>query len=294
MKSVLSSTLALSLAKRTFLSLSVVIAMGVVALGCGYSEEQWQAQLDKYNRVVAQNQETEAKLAEVNKQLEKSRNRVAALEGELEALGVDLGKLNQDLASRSTELSKLSATLEEQQKALAEYKRRAAALERIKQRFERLRQKLHQLVNLGLEVKIRNNRMIISLPGDVLFESAKTKLKKEGKEVLDKVAGIINGDASLRNRYYQVAGHTDNVELKGGLLIDNWGLSLMRAREVLVYLIHPDKGSLPATRWSAAGFADTDPIASNTTEDGKQLNRRCEIIVVPSAEEMLDLKEIAK
>jgi chemotaxis protein MotB len=285
---------AFPIARRVLISLSVMLAMGVIALGCGYSEEEWKAQLDKYNRLVAQNQETEGKLAEVNKQLEASRNRVAALEGELEALGVDVSKLNQDLASRSTELSKLSATLEEQQKALAEYKRRAAALERIKQRFERLRQKLHQLVDLGLSVKIRNNRMIISLPGDVLFESAKTKLKKEGKEVLDKVAGIINGDASLRNRYYQVAGHTDNVELKGGLLIDNWGLSLMRAREVLVYLIDPAKGSLPATRWSAAGFADTDPVASNKTEDGKQLNRRCEIIVVPSAEEMLDLKEIAE
>lgn len=284
---------ALSASWRACVSLLVVLGMGAVAFGCGYSEEEWQAQLDKYNRLVAQNQETEGKLAGVNKQLEESRNRVAKLEGELEALGVDLSKLNQDLASRSTELSKLNATLEEKQRALAEYKQRAAALERIKQRFDQLRQKLHQLTDLGLEVKIRNNRMIISLPGDVLFESAKTKLKTDGKDVLKKVANIINGDASLRNRYYQVAGHTDNVELKGGLLIDNWGLSLMRAREVLVFLIDPKQGALPATRWSAAGFADTDPIASNKEEDGKQKNRRCEIIVVPSAEEMLDLKEIA-
>lgn len=284
---------ALSWCRHVVVSLCVILGVGAVAFGCGYSEEEWQAQLDKYNRLVTKNHETEDKLAEVNKQLEGARNRVAALEGELERLGVDLSKLNQDLASRSTELSKLSATLEEQQKALAEYKRRAAALERIKQRFERLRQKLQKLTNLGLEVKIRNNRMIISLPGDVLFESGKDKLKSDGKDVLDKIAGIINGDASLRSRYYQVAGHTDNVELKGGLFLDNWGLSLMRARQVLVYLIDPGKGALPATRWSAAGFADTDPVASNKTEDGKQKNRRCEIVVVPSAEEMLDLKEIA-
>jgi chemotaxis protein MotB len=272
----------------------VVLGTGSITLGCGYSEEEWQAQLDKYNRLVAQNQETQAKLADVNKQLEAARNRVAKLEGELEALGVDLSKLNQDLATRSTELSKLNADLEEQKKALAEYKRRAKQLERIKQRFERLRSKLEQLTNLGLEVKIRNNRMIISLPGDVLFESGKTKLKSDGKDVLKKVASIINADASLRNREYQVAGHTDNVELKGGLFKDNWGLSLMRAREVLIFLIDPKKGALPATRWSAAGFADTDPVASNETPDGRQKNRRCEIVVVPSAEEMLDLKNIAK
>lgn len=279
---------------RVLASLLVMLGLGAVVVGCGYSEEEWQAQLDKYNRLVAKNQESEGKLAEVNKQLEEARNRVTSLEGELEARGVDLSKLNTDLASRQTELSKLSATLEEQQKALAEYKRRAEALERIKQRFEQLRKKLNELTNLGLEVKIRNNRMIISLPGDVLFESGKDKLKSDGKDVLSKVAGIINGDASLRSRFYQVAGHTDNVELRGGLFFDNWGLSLMRARQVLLYLIDDKKGALPPTRWSAAGFADTDPIASNKTEDGKQKNRRCEIVVIPSAEEMLDLREIAK
>ena len=63
------------------------------------------------------------------------------------------------------------------------------------------------------------------------------------------------------------------MELKGGLFLDNWGLSLMRSRQVLLYLINPKKGALPATRWSAAGFADTDPIATNKTEEGKQKNR---------------------
>jgi chemotaxis protein MotB len=272
---------------------TLALACPLVAAGCGYSEEEWQAQLDKYNKLVAKHQATEGKLGEVNQQLEEARTRVAKLEGELEALGVDLGKLNQDLASRTTELSKLSASMEEQKKALEEYKRRAQALERIKQRFEELRNKLNELMSLGLEVKIRNNRMIISLPGDVLFESGKDTLKKDGKDVLGKVAAIINADASLRNRYYQVAGHTDNVELKGGLFQDNWGLSLMRARQVLLYLIDQNKGGkLPAKRWSAAGFADTDPIAENTDETGKQKNRRCEIVVVPSAEEMLDLKSL--
>jgi chemotaxis protein MotB len=50
---------------------------------------------------------------------------------------------------------------------------------------------------------------------------------------------------------------------------------------------------MPAARWSAAGFGDTDPVADNGTPDGLQKNRRCEVIVVPSVEEMLDLKSIA-
>ncbi len=280
--------------------MDVVVSLTAVALallvtsGCGYSEEEWQAQLDKYNRLVAQNQATEAKLAQVTKDLEGAQGRAAALAKDLESMGVDLGKLNADLATRNTELSKLSATLEEREKALAEYRRRAAQLERIKQRFERLRKKLEELTNLGLAVKIRNNRMIISLPGDVLFASGRDKLKSEGEEILSKVAGIINNDSALRSRMYQVAGHTDNKPLRGGVFYDNWGLSLMRARQVLLYLVDADKGALPPSRWSAAGFGDTDPVADNESADGRQRNRRCELIVVPSAEEMLDLKSIAQ
>jgi chemotaxis protein MotB len=80
--------------------------------------------------------------------------------------------------------------------------------------------------------------------------------------------------------------------LAGGIFRDNWGLSLMRAREVLMFLVSEKGGSLPLEHWSAAGFGDTDPIAPNDTDEGRQKNRRCDLIVVPSVEEMLDLKAI--
>lgn len=272
----------------------ICLLAAAMAVGCGYSEEEWQMQLDKYNRLVADKQATDAKLAETNKQLRAAMSRVDLLETDLENAGVDLKKLNTDLASRQTEISTLSATLEERERALAEYKARAEQLERIKQRFELLRKKLNELTSLGLEVKIRNNRMIISLPGDVLFPSGSDKLKGEAEEILDKVAAIITADPSLLSRFYQVAGHTDNAPYRGGPFRDNWGLSLMRGRSVLLYLIDPETGKLPPARWSAAGFADTDPIASNDTPEGRQQNRRVELVVLPSAEEMLDLKDIAK
>jgi chemotaxis protein MotB len=272
----------------------LIALLAFAAAACGYSEEEWQAQLDKYNQLVSQQQSTEGKLAEVEKQLADAKGRATALENDLSSMGIDLTKLNSDLASRNTQLSKLNTTLEEREKALTEYRKRAAQLERIKQRFERLRKKLNELTNLGLKVTIRNNRMIISLPGDVLFSSGRDALQKGGEDILDKVAKIIGGDASLKSRDYQVAGHTDNQALRGGAFRDNWGLSLMRARSVLVYLIDPKHGALPIKRWSAAGFGDSDPIASNDSKEGRQTNRRCELIVLPSAEELLDLRAIAK
>jgi len=135
--------------------------------------------------------------------------------------------------------------------------------------------------------------MIISLPGDVLFASGSDKLTKEGQEILQKVARVIGADPALKSREYQVAGHTDNKPLLGGVFGDNWGLSLMRARQVLLYMIDPKTGTMPIERWSAAGFGETDPVSTNESGDGRQKNRRCEIIVVPSAEEMLSLEKIA-
>jgi chemotaxis protein MotB len=222
--------------------------------------------------------------------------------------------------------------------ALAEYQARAETLERIKQRFETLRSKLQKLTELGLDVKIRNNRMVISLPGDVLFASGSDVLSGAGDKILLQVADVIQNDAALRDRQYQVAGHTDDHPLKRAAetFHDNWGLSLMRARQVLVFLVAPaeaDKGAvtakkppppakaaakgdketvdktkvaatkeapeperqggnLSAKRWSASGYGQTDPIASNDTPEGRKKNRRVELILMPDVEEMLDLKSL--
>jgi chemotaxis protein MotB len=276
---------------RTFILPALIASF---SLGCGYSEEEWKAQLDKYQRLQGEHQSTEARLAKTQKELADTQTRVAELTKQLEAAGVDMSKLNQNLQAQSAEVSKLSASLEERERALAEYKARAKQLEAIKARFETLRKKLDELTKLGLAVNIRKNRMVVSLPGDVLFDSGRETLKKEGKEILDKVGQVIRNDASLKARDFQVAGHTDNKPLQGGIFRDNWGLSLMRAREVLLYLVSDKGGQLPTEHWSAAGFAETDPIAPNDSDVGRQKNRRCDIIVVPSVEEMLDLKAIAQ
>jgi chemotaxis protein MotB len=251
-------------------ALFAALTLSLLALGCGYSQAEWQAQLDKYNHLKA---DDDAKLAD-------AMNNIAALTKQLSDMGVQVSSTKADLAER--------------QKALDEYKARAQQLELIKERFEKLKSKLDELTKLGLAVNIRHNRMVISLPGDVLFDSGRETLKKEGKAILLKVAAIVKADPQLLGRDYQVAGHTDDKPLQGGPFKDNWGLSLMRAREVLVFLVDPKNGALPVQHWSAAGFAATDPIAGNDTDDGRQKNRRCELIVLPSVEEMLDLKAITQ
>jgi chemotaxis protein MotB len=266
--------------ERTFLVVPLLMV-----LACGYSEDEWQAQLAKYEALAQKSSATEAELA-------KERERVRKLHEELEKLGVKL-------SAEGTEKEQLSKSVEQMQAALEEYRERAQMLERIKGRFELLRNKLEKLTNLGLNVQIRKNRMVISLPGDVLFASGKDELKQDGQKILLQVAEVIRGDESLASRLYQVAGHTDNQPLRraAGSFEDNWGLSLMRARQVLVFLISPAEtkgggGALQAERWSAAGYGDTDPVVANDSPAGRAKNRRVELILIPEVEEMLDLRSL--
>ncbi len=277
--------------------LTAVLAASVLATACGYSEDEWQAQLDKYSQLDSRFKSEQGEHAATRAALDEARARVAALENKLQAMGVNMDELNKALQAEGAEKARISATLDDTQRALAEYKARAAQLERIRERFELLRSKLEKLTTLGLKVSIRNNRMVISLPGDVLFASGQDKLRNEGIEVLDQVAQVIRADSALNARFFQVAGHTDNVALKGGQFRDNWGLSAMRARQVLVYLVSPTDakgggGGLKPTHLHAAGYGETDPMGPNDTVEQRQANRRVELVLMPDVEEMLDLKQL--
>ncbi|MEZ4302244.1 MAG: OmpA family protein [Polyangiaceae bacterium] len=264
------------------LFLAATIFSGTVA-GCGPSEEEYRAKLSEIESLKGQLAAEQAASKKARAELDEAAARIEQLKKQLAAAGVDISNLN--------------SNLEQQARALEDYRRRAEQLEQIKKRFELLREKLAALTKLGLSVTTRNNRMVIQLPGDVLFDSSRETLKKEGQEILLKVAEVIRNDAGLSSRSFQVAGHTDSAPLVGGRFKDNWGLSVMRAREVLTFLIEPtDKGGggLNPSKWSASGYGDTDPVKPNDSPENKQANRRCELIVVPNVEEMLDLKSLAQ
>ncbi len=277
-------------------ALSGVLGLSLL-VGCGHSEDEWQAELAKYNKLLAMHQQSVQEKQATQAELDRAKGNVEQLKGELEKMGVNMETLNEQLQQTGTQKEQLSKSVQDMQRALDEYKTRAAQLERIKQRFEALRDKLKKLTELGLKVEIRRNRMVIRLPGDVLFASGQTSLRPEGKPVLNAVAEVIRKDAQLSARYFQVAGHTDDKPLAGGRFGDNWGLSVMRAREVLLYLISPldpkkGGGGLNKTHLHPAGYGETDPIAKNDTDEGRQQNRRVELVLLPDVEEMLDLRSL--
>ena len=200
------------------------------------------------------------------------------------------------------EIDQLRTQLEQAGAKSSEYKSRADQLAAIEQRFRDLKARLEKLTTAGVKFVVRNNRMVIQLPGDILFDSGKDELKKQGKEVLLQVAEVIRNDSDLSQRNFQVAGHTDNGKYPtGGPFRDNWGLSLARARQVLIFLIAPKDskagmgGGLMPEHWAASGYGETDPqVGTVETQTPEQMskNRRVELVLQPNVDEMLNLSTI--
>jgi chemotaxis protein MotB len=254
-----------------------------LCMACGYSQEEW-------DQKVRENESLRTELANERQAHKKNQADYAAANQEID-------NLKKQLTERGISLDSLNQSLAEQRKALEEYARRTEQLDAIKNRFQLLSSKLQKLTQLGLKVEVRNNRMLIQLPGDVLFDSGKDKLKVDGEKILLQIAEVVRTDADLSKRRFQVAGHTDAKPLVGGQFKDNWGLSAMRARSVLMLLTTPtDKGGggLSPNNWSAAGYADTDPVSTNDTDDGRAKNRRVELVVQPDVAEMLNLQSLTK
>lgn len=277
----------------------VLFGSALILGACGMSEDEHRRLLDAAQaKLNAQHdQALQAEKSAATKRLEDEKQRVALLEAQLKKLGVELQSKGAALEQEGSAKAELAARNEQLAKALEEFKARAAQLERIKERFETLKKKLEKLTEVGLKVEIRNNRMVIRLPGDVLFPSGSDELKPEGKKVVRSVCDVIRGDAQLKERYFQIAGHTDDKPFNGGPFRDNWGLSVMRARNVLVFMTAAATGKEPggglgSKFMHAAGYGDTDPVVANKDDKTRQQNRRVELVMMPNVEEMLDLKSL--
>ena len=139
----------------------------------------------------------------------------------------------------------------------------------------------HQIDAGEVKVDIRDGRMVLDLPNDLLFDTARVDIKPAGAKDLDAVADIL---MSLPNRQFQVAGHTDDVPINTSMYASNWELSTARALQVIHYL--EDKG-VSSGQLSATGYADVDPVASNATAEGRRQNRRLEITLQPQITEVV-------
>jgi chemotaxis protein MotB len=215
----------------------------------------------------------------VHAEMMKRIDEATVLNAELSERLRKAGQSVQDLAGERTDLSKALADTRLRLEDLA--KKQAAAEARLAQ-FRGLAVRFKRLSDEGkARVLFRRGQMLVELQNDLLFDAGKAQIRDDGKSTLIEVAKILK---TLDGRKFQVAGHTDNIKLEKAKYSNNWELSTARAVEVTKVFV--DQGVDP-TSVSAGGFAEFAPTAPNDTPEGRKKNRRMEIVLVPTAEEII-------
>jgi chemotaxis protein MotB len=224
----------------------------------------------------------DADIAALNEEIARAQDELANANAELSSLRSEKGNLETQLANLRKEIERLSG------ESSANAKLAEAAKKRL-ETFKKMLESFRSMVESGkLKIKIVNNKMIVEMQSAILFPSGSAKLSEEGEVALAEVAQILAG---ITDRKFQVAGHTDNIPITKRRFKSNWDLSAARAIAVVKHLI---ENGVSADNISGAGYADTQPAASNDTEEGRAQNRRIEIVLQPNLDELPDLSALEK
>ena len=138
-----------------------------------------------------------------------------------------------------------------------------------------------------IEINVEKGVVFISIADKLLFKSGSYTVSDRAKEVLGKVAKVVNSRPTFE---CMVEGHTDNVPFTGNaILLDNWDLSVKRSTAIVRVLTN-ELGVKPS-QLIAAGRSEFIPLADNNTAENRAKNRRTRIVVLPKIDEFYDMIE---
>jgi len=262
-------------------SIKFVFIAGISALllsSC-VSTKKYQAALDREQQLQADN-------SRLNSEIEKLNSRVTTLQNDASHLAKqweDAQKNAKDLASMA---NMTQQQLEAERKRLTDMRQ---LLNQQRQALESLRTKMAEaLVGFNsneLSIFTKNGKVYVSLQENLLFPSGSAVVNPKGKEALAKLAQVLNTNPDIS---VLIEGHTDSVGIKTKYK-DNWELSVERSTAI-VRLLTNTYGVNPA-RVTASGRSKYEPVDTNETAEGRQRNRRTEIILSPRLDELMKLLE---
>jgi len=243
----------------------------------GLENEKGQLNSDLTN-VRSQITDLEQKLASGSAS---SREEIARLQKQASELEANAARIAKEREQLRQEQARLAEALEQERIAKEE------EIKRLTRTQEELSKSLQDEISKGnITIQQVRDRLTINMVDRVLFDSGQAQVKPASVKVLKQVADVLN---KITDKQIRIEGHTDNVPISSklqGRFKTNWELSTARATTVVRYLI--DHGGVDPQYLSAVGYADTHPVASNDSEEGRSSNRRIEIVLYPK-----DLKEIA-
>lgn len=224
-----------------------------------------------------------------SKKLEAANSQIADLQSQTSQLSSENNQLNSKVNSLNKQVSDLTAQNKTVNDQFTSYKKECqaneeelrdvqAAFKELQDNYakliERLETALADFKDKGIDVYSKDGVVYVDMQDNLLYKSGSAALNPNGKTALGNLAAVLNEYPKLK---VVVVGNTDDVKMKGAK--DNWTLSTERANGVVRIL--RDSYSVDPTRLTAAGKGKYNPIADNTTAEGRAKNRRTEIVLNP-------------
>ena len=242
-------------------------------------------------RIAKEREQLQQQQSQLASSLEQERQRLRTEEAERARLAREREQLQQEQTQLSATLDqerqRLKAEAEEKTRLEREHAAKEDEIRRLTKTQEELSRSLQDEIAKGnITIQQVRDRLTINMVDRVLFDSGRAQIKPAGLKVLKQVSDVLN---KVTDKQIRIEGHTDNVPISTKLqdkFKTNWELSTARATTVVRYLI--DQGGVQPQALSAVGYADTHPLATNDSEEGRSSNRRIEIVLYPK-----DLSQIA-
>ncbi|MDD5226097.1 MAG: OmpA family protein [Candidatus Omnitrophica bacterium] len=172
----------------------------------------------------------------------------------IESLNNEIQRLNQELEGTVSSRGDLRAVMPKVEKMFAE-----------------------EILRGDVRVVLDRRGLGVTVLDHALFDPDETQFTSAGEEILGKIASLLSAD--LSNNRVTLEGHTDNQPIENAEGVTNWEYSIGRATAVLHFFL--DVKGLSPERFGVAGYAEYRPADSNAAEEGRDRNRRVEIVIAP-------------
>jgi chemotaxis protein MotB len=216
-------------------------------------------------------------IASLQKNIDELNAKITALENQNSQLGQQTSEQQNKLTQSQMDLQKQQQRLEQLQNLLNQQK---AASEELKNKMS---EALKGFNSNELSVYQKDGKVYVSLSEQLLFPSGSAVVNPKGVDALSKLAAVLNLNPDVS---VNIEGHTDSIPIRGRYQ-DNWDLSTARANSIVRILVNNYK--VDPTRVIASGHSYYEPVASNSTPEGRAKNRRTDIILSPKLDEMYKL-----
>lgn len=265
----------------------VILLVAITALSACVTKKKFNALSDKYDKTEAELSTTKTLLAVCESDKDKCRTEVDYLK-----------EMNKKLSQNVTDASSLSSKQAENlEKSLESLKEKDLHIRSLNEALTRkdsmtialvtnLKRALVNENDTDIQINVDKGVVFVSLSDRFLFKSGSYEINSNAKNVLGKVARIIESKPDME---VMVEGHTDSLQYANGVLLDNWDLSVKRST-ALVRMLQKDFKIDPA-RLTAAGRSYYVPLTTNATASGRAANRRTRIIIMPKLDQFYNMIE---